>query len=63
MSKYNWDKWFQKKSFKLVKGVDYECMTHSMAQQVRNEAAKRGFYVSVKITTDLDETILIKIDS
>ena len=46
---YPWDRWFKKKRFTLVRGVHYECMTHSMAQQVRDAACQRGVGVHVKI--------------
>jgi len=47
--RYPWDKWFHKKSFKLVRGEDYFCQPHSMAVQVRGAASKRGLSVHVSI--------------
>ena len=48
--KYPWDDWFRRKRpFVLVQDVDFECMMHSMAQQVRSAASSRGVLVSLSI--------------
>lgn len=47
------DNWFKKSRFKLVKGKHYNCMPHSMSQQIRNAAAKRGLTVSVHIQGEI----------
>ena len=47
--RHPWDKWFKRKRFKLIAGKHYDCMTHSMAQQVRNAAFDRGIEVSITI--------------
>ena len=49
LPKYPWDRWFRRKRFTLVKNKDYDCMTHSMAIQVRQAAWKREIQVSVRI--------------
>ncbi len=45
--KYRWDDWFGMGRFTLLRGRDYACEQMSMAQQVRNAAARRGFRISV----------------
>jgi len=51
--KYPWDKWFARtKRFKLKRGRDYACMTHAMAQQIRDTASVRGVFVSIQINED-----------
>jgi hypothetical protein len=47
-TRYPWDKWFAKSKFVLTKGVDFNCMAHSMIVQLRNVAASRGVSVSVR---------------
>lgn len=46
---YDWGKWFQRKSFRLVQGQDFNCEVHGMASQIRNKASQRGLKVSLKI--------------
>lgn len=46
-AKYDWDKWFRRKRFTLVRGKDYSCSQGVMAQQIRTAAHRRGFYVSL----------------
>jgi hypothetical protein len=48
--RYPWPKWLtpEKRSL-LKKGRDYDCQPHSMAQQIRNAAAKRDVVVSIHI--------------
>lgn len=55
---YPWSKWFKLKvgspvrQKTLIRGVHFDCMPHSMAQQVRNAAYKRGRRVSIQIEED-----------
>ena len=51
---YPWDKWFKRGRWSIRRGRDYKCQPFAMAQQIRNEARKRGVYVAVFI----DETVL-----
>ena len=51
--RHPWDSWFNRKRFRLEKGVDYTCMPHSMAQQVRNAAFVRNVKVSIAIEGDV----------
>lgn len=50
--RYPWNLWLDQRTFTLRQGKHFSCMPHAMAQQVRNEASRRGKMVSVKI----DET-------
>lgn len=50
--RYPWKKWFFKSVFMLKHGVDYAIMPHSMAQMVRNRAAKKSMTASIKIRPD-----------
>lgn len=47
--RYPWASWFSLKSFSLIRGEDYDCLPHGMAQMVRNVAARRGLRVSVSL--------------
>lgn len=49
---YPWGDWLKKSAFTLKQGRDFDCMPHSMAQQVRNTARKYQKKVSVKIEED-----------
>lgn len=45
---YPWKRWFSKKGATvLVRRRDYQCLTHSMAQQVRNAARLYGYRVHI----------------
>lgn len=44
---YDWDGWFERRTFRLTADLDYDCGTVSMAQQVRNAATARGLRVRV----------------
>lgn len=46
---YPWKKWFKKRKFTVEEGADYECMTHSMAQQIRNAAYRHRVHVSLTL--------------
>lgn len=52
--RYPWKSWFSKSIFYLKQGVDYDIMPHSMAQMVRNRAAKNkpALTASIKIRPD-----------
>jgi len=51
--KYPWEQWFARKRLRLVKGQQYDCQPHSMAQQVRNAAYDYGVRVSIQIIGDV----------
>lgn len=53
---YPWDKWFSRKTFTVVRGVDYDCAVHGMASQIRTRASLRGLRVSLEI---IDGTIKV----
>jgi hypothetical protein len=48
----------RKTPLKLVRGKDYHCQPHSMAQQCRNAAGRRGVSISVSIE---DGTITVRV--
>lgn len=50
--RYDWDKLFKRDSFTVTRGIDYDCLPHGMAQQIRNEAARRKCRVSVVFDGD-----------
>jgi hypothetical protein len=48
--RYPWSKWLRRRSnLTVVRGVDYFCQPHSMAQQFRNAAARDGVSIGVFI--------------
>lgn len=62
---YPWNKWFSKTRFTVcrkkttiiqgetrVERGDYDCMPHSMAQQIRTAASRYGKRVSIKFDED-----------
>ena len=57
---YPWKKWLSQTRLELVRGVDYECQPHSMAQQVRNVAHSRG--VKVQHITISDDTVTVELE-
>lgn len=44
---YPWSEWFGRRRFFLQRGLDYHCSSIAMAQQVRNEAVKRGISIVI----------------
>jgi len=50
--RHPWDKWFKSEGFTLLRGKQYQCMPHSMAQQIRNAAHRKQHRVSIKIAGD-----------
>lgn len=55
--RYRWDEWFSLgSSFRLVKGQHFNCTFTAMTQQIRNEASKRGYRVSI---SELDDSLII----
>lgn len=51
--RYPWDKWLRrKKPFRLTQGEDYQGLSHSMQQQVRNAAYRFGYRVSIQTKQD-----------
>jgi hypothetical protein len=48
--RYPWQRWLSRSNcLTLVKGRDYRCQPHSMAQQCRNAAIKLGISLSIHI--------------
>jgi hypothetical protein len=64
--RYPWDRWFSQGHFTLryrekAGQNTFLCQPHSMSQQVRNAAVRRGLHVSIKITPDcVDVTVISK---
>lgn len=48
---YDWDRWFAGPGFTLRRGVDYQCSTISMAQQIRSKASEYPLSVTVRETS------------
>ena len=56
--KYLWDGWFKTKHFVLERWIDYDTPQSAICATIRNEASKRGLYVSVK---DLDTSVEVQV--
>lgn len=50
--RYPWLRWFGQLHFTLKKGRDYDCRTDTMANMVRQAAARHGYKVSILIADD-----------
>jgi hypothetical protein len=50
--RYPWRRWFHSDGFVLTRYIDYNGMSHTMAQQCRNASAKWGVKVSINIAND-----------
>jgi hypothetical protein len=50
--RYPWKKWFRTRHFHLVRGVDYNGRTDTMAQQVYQAGKREGVSLSVRIASD-----------
>lgn len=46
---YPWERWFKVKKLVLKRGEDYQCLTHGMVAQIRDQAAKRKIKVQIKV--------------
>jgi hypothetical protein len=44
--RYPWKKWFRTRHFHLVRGVDYNGRTDTMAQQVYQAGKREGYLLS-----------------
>lgn len=55
--RYPWREWFARKTFFLIQGVHYDCMTHAMAQMVRNVAASATHRLRVSVNVWNDRKI------
>jgi hypothetical protein len=55
---YPWDDWLNRAMFSLTRHEHFDCMPHSMAQMVRNVAAKKNKRVSITIEED---TIAVRV--
>ena len=52
---YPWDEWFKKaakRPVELVRGEDFHCQPHGLAQQIRNKASSLGVSARVRIDGD-----------
>jgi hypothetical protein len=48
--RYPWQRWLSRRNkLVLVRGRDYRCQPHSMAQQCRNAALELGVRLSIHI--------------
>ncbi len=56
--KYDWDAWFKRGTFLLIKGREYTCSQSAIAQQVRVAASKRGLSVTLQ---DVDSGMAVKV--
>lgn len=56
--RYPWEEWFSKAYFVLRKGVDYNCRTYVMVQQIRNAAGPTRFNKSIAVRVNADETTI-----
>ncbi len=55
-----WDRWFKRKSFRLLRGRDYKCQPHSMMVQIRTQALRRGLKVMVGVDEKLITVEVVK---
>jgi hypothetical protein len=55
---YRWEEWFSRPKFSLVRDKHFHCQPHSMAVMVRQQAAKHGIRVSVRI---LEDVVVVKV--
>jgi hypothetical protein len=53
-----WEKWFSQKKFTLIRGKDFACQPHGMAQAIRNAAASDRFRLSISLTIDGDQVLV-----
>ena len=54
--RYPWKKWLQKRHIVLVRGKDFDCQPHSMAQQARNAAYRMDVRISTRV---VEEKVII----
>ena len=59
---YPWEDWLGRPRTVILRGVHYRCSQSSMAQNIRNEASRRGVRVRV-VDTNTEITIEVKDDS
>lgn len=60
--RYPWVRWFSQRKFRLIRGRDYDCFTHAMAQMVRNAAAPKRHNVRVSISVEGDgESLTVRV--
>ena len=58
--RYPWTIWFTQGRFTVTRGKDFECFTHGMAQMIRNVARRRRVKVSLRVTEDEIDVIVLK---
>jgi hypothetical protein len=61
-NRYPWDEWFERGSFYLVRGRDYECTTHGMAQMIRNVASSDKYRIELEIRIISDTKIYVHVE-
>ena len=49
--RYPWKLWFSRHRFRLIRGRDYDCLTHAMVQMIRSAAGPRRH--NVKVSTSV----------
>lgn len=50
--RYPWAEWFAQGTVALIRGVDFDCLPHGMAQAARNAASRMGYSVRIEIGED-----------
>ena len=58
LPRYPWKQWFSKRSFRVERHREFECQPHSMAAQIRAQAASRGVHVAISIEEDVITVII-----
>lgn len=52
LKKYDWDKWLRRNEFVLTQGKDFEVAPQIMSLQLREQAGKRGYRVSIRVSPE-----------
>lgn len=59
VKRYPWEKWFKKRrKFTLVKGKDFNCQPHGMAQQIRSRCRRQTPPLSANISVENGDLII-----
>lgn len=59
--RYPWSDWFKMRNFILVRGIDYDIMTHGMANMIRNTACSDRYRLSVGVYILDNDRIKVKV--
>ena len=49
---YPWLEWLKRGDLILTQGKDFNCLPHSMSQQLRNAAFRHNYRVSIDVYSD-----------